>query len=155
MSNLQAKRGLVLSVCFLPLVAAQCSAAQDFTPRRFSVIELDSGVPYNNSLCPLYWAWFQMPTHRNISYTQLVQGSDGIWSPETVTKAAHHAVSIAVDAGYDFDNYRYTSLTVFVVNGTPPGDFLRSEPYVQSEGEYVDYLHTYVPHTDRETITYG
>ena len=137
----------------LPLVAAQCSRTQDLNPSRFPIIELESGAAYNGSLCPGFWAWFRMPTNRNVTYTRLVPGADGIWEPEPVLEAMPHAVSVAVDAGYDSTNFRFTSLEVLVVNGTPPGEFPCANCY--NEGEYAGTTHVHAPFTDRETITLG
>ena len=58
-----------------------------------------------------------------------------------------------LDAGYDAVNSRFTTLSFIAVNGTPPTDILRSDPY--DAGDYSSYLHVYEEYTDRETIAFG
>ena len=41
-----------------------------------------------------------------------------------------------------------------MVNGTPPGDPLRDDPYAEGE-DYAGTYHVYEPVTDRETIAFG
>ena len=69
------------------------------------------------------------------------------------TQVEPHAVSIALDAGYDHTNFRFTTLSMIVVNGAPPSDYLRSEPY--DAAAYSTALHVYEPYTDRETVAFG
>ena len=42
---------------------------------------------------------------------------------------------------------------MIVVNGAPPSDYLRSEPY--DAAAYSTALHVYEPYTDRETVAFG
>lgn len=145
---------LLYLCCSVATVSAQqdCGSQQDFSPDIFSTLPLTSGVVANNTLCPSHWAWFTISTRVAASYTRLEQQGRN-WVDVPVTRTISNGISIAVDAGYDYVRYRYTTLAVLVVNGTPPADLGTADPW--TENEYRNTHHVYEPITDRETLTMG
>ena len=134
-----------------PILALLC-ANQDFAPDVFFTRRLTSGVTVNNTLCPQHWVWFSINTRTTVTYTRLEQqGPD--WVERAVNESLSNAVSLSVDAGYDYARFRFTTLAVLMVNGTPPVDIDKDEPY--SAAEYFDIFHVWEPYTDRETLAMG
>ena len=132
-----------------------CQTSQDFGENDFAIEDLLAGVSVNNSLCPQFWHWFRIDTRRMVDSTALQQAADPRqWVEKPVSEELPHAVSIALDAGYDYQAYRFTSLTMLVVNGTPPADPLRDDPY-DDGNDYGETHHFYTEATDRETIAFG
>lgn len=134
-----------------PILALLC-ANQDFSPDVFFTKPLTSGVTVNNTLCPQHWVWFSINTRTTVTYTRLEQqGPD--WVERAVNESLSNAVSLSVDAGYDYTRFRFTTLAVLMVNGTPPVDIDKDEPY--SAAEYSETFHVWEPYTDRETLAMG
>ena len=69
------------------------------------------------------------------------QQDGNMWRDLSFPQMMTHSAAISVDTSYDYVNGRYTSVSLIIVNGTPPGDFLRADPY--SAVEYMDILHVY------------
>lgn len=145
-------------LALLPVLAAgQCSAQQEFYDANgnFLYNELQSGVPANGTLCPTHWVWYKVRTRRPVTWPRLQQDGS-VWSEQPVTEIMPHSLSILADAGYDEISMRFTSLSLLVVNGTPPIDDNRlasSDPY--DAARFVEVLNVYKPITDRETVAFG
>ena len=129
-----------------------CGSQQDFSPDTFFTQPLTSGVVANSTLCPNFWAWFTIPTRTAVTYTRLEQQGRN-WVDVPVSRTITNGIAVSVDAGYDYVRYRYTTLAVVVVNGTPPVDLGTIEPW--TENEYRNTHHIREPYTDRETLTMG
>lgn len=147
---------LRLALCaLLPrLGAAQlCSGQQNFPLETTEFIrDIEPGVPINDTLCPQHWIWFRVRTRFPVTSTRLaLEGTT--WSQQPETAVLPHGLSIALDAGYDDVNYRFTTLSMIVVNGTPPADILRADPYIAAD--YSAVYHAYEEYTDRETLAFG
>lgn len=147
----------IVAAALVDHAAAQCSAQQEFfdDDDNFLVRELTPGVPNNDTLCPTHWVWYRVRTRIPVTYP-LLQQSGSVWSEEPVTEFMEHGLSIAADAGYDEVSLRFTSLSLLVVNGTPPVDENRlasSDPY--DAGAYGSVLSVYKAITDRETLAFG
>ena len=149
---------LLLALALLPSAFPQsCSNQQSFPSDEeswFWVTDLVPNVPTNNTLCPGHWVWFRVPTRFIVVGATELKRSGTSWNLQpTEQTAQQHALSIALDAGYDEVNNRFTSLSFIAVNGTPPTSILDSNPY--SAADYAPVTHHYVPVTDRETLTLG
>ena len=141
----------LVALLVTPILALLC-ANQDFSDDVFFIKPLANGVTVNDTLCPQHWVWFSINTRTTTTYTRLEQqGAD--WVEIPVNESFSNAVSLSVDAGYDYTRYRFTTLAVLMVNGTPPVDLDGDEPY--SEAEYAETLHVWEPYTDRETLAMG
>ena len=141
------------SLLLVPIVYGQvCDNQQDFSEDRFAVLDLESGVPANSTLCPQYWVWYRIRTRPSTTWSSLQQAGS-IWSQQPVTEVQTHGLSLLVDAGYDEINFRFTTLSMLIVNGTPPSDFYRINPY--DADAYSTVYHVYEPYTDRETVAFG
>ena len=125
--------------------------------------ELKSGESYNATLCPQFWAWFRIQTEKYVDVPTLTQnGSE--WREEMVRTWMPHGVSIAVDAAYEGDDptglpgqrpiWKFTSLEFIAVNGTPPGQWEKPNPYDNPEA-WEGLLHARSMATDRETVALG
>ena len=150
------KLALLAWLAALPLTACQTCAGQQNFPEQseawYWVNDLESGVPANQTLCPQHWVWFRIQTRVPAPSMQLQQSGPS-WALTDNTEEQQHSLSIMLDAGYDEVNHRFTTLSFIAVNGTPPTDILRSDPY--DAGDYSTYLHVYEEYTDRETIAFG
>ena len=103
------------------ILAQFCNSQQDFSPEIFVTTPLTSGVRVNATLCPQHWVWFSMETRTLANYTRLEQ--QGVnWVHRPVSETINNAVTVAVDAAYDYQRWRFTTLSVLLVNGTPPVD---------------------------------
>jgi hypothetical protein len=141
----------LVALLVTPILALLC-ANQDFSPDVFITKPLANGVTVNDTLCPQHWVWFSINTRTTTTYTRLEQqGPD--WVERPVNESFSNAVSLSVDAGYDYTRWRFTTLAVLMVNGTPPVDIDSDEPY--SEAEFAETLHVWEPYTDRETLAMG
>ena len=146
----------MLACLFLRAAIAQiCSGQQNFpTPEESAgfVLDLFSGVPANDTLCPQHWVWYKIPTKFYVPHNQLVRDGPN-WSPEPRGEVMSTSLSVLLDAGYDEVNHRFTTLSFIAVNGTPPSDMLRADPY--DGAAYGETFHYYTEYTDRETVTFG
>ena len=143
--------------------------------------DLMSGVPANATLCPQHWAWFRIPTKFMVPHTQLARsaGAGGPppppftgngsetppsppapevegapeWTQQQRAEIMTTSLSVMLDAGYDDVNNRFTTLSFIAVNGTPPSDTFRADPY--DDAAYANIHHHYFEYTDRETLTFG
>lgn len=141
----------LVALLVTPILALLC-VNQDFSPDVFITKPLANGVTVNDTLCPQHWVWFSINTRTTTTYTRLEQqGPD--WVERPVNESFSNAVSLSVDAGYDYTRWRFTTLAVLMVNGTPPVDIGGDEPY--SEAEFAETLHVWEPYTDRETLAMG
>ena len=105
-----------------------CNSQQDFSPDIFYAVPLTSGVLVNNTLCPQFWAWFTIPTRTTVTFNRLEQQGAN-WVEVPVTQTIENGIQVSVDAGYDYERYRFTTLSVLMVNGTPPEDIGDAAPY--------------------------
>lgn len=121
------------------------------SPQRFLTYDLDSGESLNRTLCPQQWAWARLRVNRLVTYTQL-RRTGAVWEETPVTEYIPHSASVTLSADYDFDRGQYNSLSLLVVNGTPP-DYAKAEPYAPVE--YSVLAHAYAEVTDRETLALG
>jgi len=147
----------LLLASLLPGAHAQCNANQEFFDEDgdFLYIDLESGVPANRTLCPLHWVWYRVRTRPAITWPKLQQRGS-VWSEEPFTESVYHSLSIAADAGYDEVSRRYTTVSLLVVNNTPPVDDQRlasAEPY--DPVRFGRVYSVYKPITDRETLAFG
>ena len=141
----------LITLLVTPITALLCGN-QDFSPDVFITKPLSAGVVLNDTLCPQHWVWFSIASRTVTNYTRLEQqGPD--WVEREVNESISNAVSLSVDAGYDYTRWRFTTLAVLMVNGTPPVDIGNSEPY--TDAEFMDTLHVWEPYTDRETLAMG
>ena len=158
------RRALAALLLALPSASAQlCASTQSFAEEDFAVTELKSGESYNATLCPQFWAWFRIQTEKYVDVPTLTQnGSE--WREEMVRTWMPHGVSIAVDAAYEGDDptgppgtrpiWKFTSLEFIAVNGTPPGQWEKPNPYDNPEA-WEGLLHARSMATDRETVALG
>ena len=128
-----------------------CGTQQDFSPERFIVHELESGAHLNQTLCPRQWSWARMKVQKVVRSSRLTQ-SGNRWLETPTSMWMSHAAAISVDTGWDPVGERYMSVSLLVVNGTPP-DYAKVEPYV--EADYAEIHHAWAPITDRETLALG
>ena len=149
-------RSVTLFLVLLPSASGQvCSGQQNFPQAEESegfIADLTSGVPANATLCPQHWTWFRMPTRFLVPHTQL-ERSGSAWSQQPRSETMNAGLSVMLDAGYDEVNYRFTTLSFLAVNGTPPSDILRADPY--DAAAFASTFHYYSEYTDRETVTFG
>lgn len=147
---------LLLALALLPAAFPQsCTVQQNFPSDEEAwnwVSDLEPNVPTNNTLCPGHWIWFRVVTRFPVKATALRQ-TGATWSLQPTAESQQHALSIALDAGYDEVNERFTSLSFLAVNGTPPKNILDSSPF--GAVEYASVTHHYAPITDRETVSLG
>ena len=138
-----------------PAAAQICSGQQNFPNEEDSegfVQDMESGIPQNATLCPQHWTWFRIPTRYQIPHTQFAR-DEHLWFQEARTEPMQTALSVMLDAGYDEANHRFTTLSFLAVNGTPPSDILRADPY--DGAAYGPVMHYWSEFTDRETVTFG
>ena len=148
---------LIQMAFFLAAAVAQSCDNQQVFPQEEDayawVNDLTPNVPANATLCPGHWVWFRIATLFSEPSSNL-RRTGNTWNLESEGEIQQHALSIALDAGYDEIHHRFTTLSLLAVNGTPPTNILDSNPYGNGD-EYRDVMHVYEAVTDRETITFG